>query len=135
MLQAIPIQAVPNQQFSIVLDNNNWVFIIRLTNGCMSVTLSLNTVTIIENMRVVAGQLVIPSQYEEMSAGNFIFLTQNNQLPDWSQFNITQSLVYASASDLASFRTPSSPPITASDFNPLGALPLRFQPTGYVLAV
>lgn len=131
-MQQIPLKAIPNQAFNSLLDNNSWDFVIRSTNGVMSVTLSLNSELVIDNMRAVAGSFVIPSLYQE--AGNFIFITANNQLPDYRLFGITQSLIYASADELAVLRTPAAPPITEAYFNPIAALPLRFKPQGYVLA-
>jgi hypothetical protein len=129
MPQTIPIQALPNQEFTVVLDSNTWDFTIRETNAVMSVTLVLNGTTDIENLRAVAGMRVIPSQYEE--AGNFIFSTQNYALPDYTQFGISQNLLYYSAMELAAIRVPTPVPITAAWFNPIAALPLRFQPIGY----
>jgi hypothetical protein len=132
MLQ-LPIQPLPNQEFQAVLDGNAWDFTIRSTNGAMSITLVLNGSAVIENVRCVAGSLVIPSRYEE--SGNFLFLTANNQLPEYPQFGTTQSFVYVSAAELVVFRTPpASPTVTAADFNPIAALPLRFAPAGYTLA-
>ena len=131
-MQQVPIQAIPNQGFSINLDGNQWDFLFRVTNGCMSVTITLNNIILVENVRVVAGSLLIPSQYQE--SGNFIFTNSNFQMPDFNFFNVTQSLIYVSASELATYRTAPTPPITASYFNPIASLPLRFAPQGYVLA-
>lgn len=132
-MQNIPIQAIPNQEFSIVLDNNQWDFIIKSTNGAIAVSLTLNQVSVIENLRAVANTRIIPSEYEE--AGNFAITTLNQDLPDYTQFGITQNLIYISAAELAILRTPpASPIITAASFDPLGALPLRFSPQGYTLA-
>jgi len=129
-MMQLPIQPLPNQQFQALLDGNSWNIVIRSTNGVMSTTLVLNGTTVIENARSVAGSLVIPSRYEE--AGNFLFLTANNELPDYTLFGTTQSFVYVSAAELAVFRTPPiSPVITAASFNPIAALPLRFSPVGY----
>lgn len=128
-MQIIPIAAVPNQEFTVVLDNNNWDLSIRQTNGVMSVSLALNGTAIIENLRAVAGMRLIPSQYEEN--GNFVFVTANFQMPDYILFNVSQSLLYASAAELTAVRVPVPVPITAAWFNPIAALPLRFSPQGY----
>jgi hypothetical protein len=61
-------------------------------------------------------------------------VTQNFQLPFYTSFNVTQSLIYISAAELAALRAPTSPPVTAASFNPIAALPLRFAPAGYVEA-
>lgn len=129
MPQQIPIQAIANQAFTVLLDNNTWDFVIKDTNDVMSVSLALNSVDILDNARAAAGMRVIPSQYEE--SGNFVFYTQNFALPNYTQFNVTQILVYYSSTELTSIRTPPSLPITAAYFNPIAALPLRFAPQGY----
>lgn len=129
-MQTIPIQPLPNQQFTIVLDNSFFDIAIHTTNGVMSVSIAINNMPVIENLRAVAGMRLIPSQYEEM--GNFRFSTQNNALPDYAQFGLTQTLLYFSAEELAELRTPVTPPIKASNFNPFVSLPLRFSPQGYI---
>jgi len=128
-MQGVPITAVPNQAFSIVLNNNAFDIELRTTNGVISASITINGFDTIDNIRCAAGAPLIPSQYEE--AGNFMFLTMNGQLPVYTQFNITQTLVYFTSAELAAYRTPPAPPITASYFNPIAPLPLRFQPVGY----
>lgn len=134
----VPIQSIPNQQFSISLENNTYEIAIKITNSQMSMSIVRNSVTIVDNARCVAGAPIIPSIYEE--DGNFIFFTQGQQLPNYLSFNNTQSLTYLTTTELAAYRTPpvaSSPrvpTVTASFFNSLGALPLRFAPQGYTLA-
>lgn len=127
-MQIVPIQAIPNQDFSITLQNNLYQIGIHATNGVMSVSMSINGDDIMDNIRAVAGSPVIPSQYLEQGNGNFLFLTANYQLPDYTQFNLTQSLAYFSAAELISFRTPQLV------FSPIAALPLRYAPQGYVAA-
>lgn len=131
-MQNLPIKNIPNQSLTVVLDNNQWGISIKETNGCMSVSLTKNGVDIISNMRAVANTKIIPSKYEE--DGNFVFLSATQNLPDYMQFGITETLVYASPDELEALRIPGTPPIIASEFDPLGALPLRFAPQGYTLA-
>jgi len=130
-MQSISLQAIPNQAFAVVLDNNQWAFTLKATNGVMSVSITLNNVAILDSIRAVANGLIIPYKYLE--SGNFMFLTQNFQLPDYMQFGITQQLIYISAAELAVLRIPTPPPITAADFSPIAPLPLRFKPQGYTV--
>lgn len=132
LMQQIPLQAIPNQSFSITLDNNNWDIAIKTTNGCTSVSLTLNRVVVIENMRAVANTKIIPAEYEE--AGNFAFVSKGQALPSYVDFDITQALLYITADDLAAIRVPIAPKITSPDFDSVAPLPLRFSPQGYVLA-
>ena len=131
-MQIIPLQVLPNQALSVILDNNQWDFVIKVTRGIMTVSLQLNSVDILDSAAAVAGSLIIPSLYKE--SGNFMIVTQSFQLPDYTQFGTTQFLIYYSADDLAAFRAPITPPIKAANFNPIAALPLRFSPQNYVEA-
>ena len=130
MTQQIPIQSLANQGFTVTLDNNVWEITIKATNGVMSMSLKLNGVAVVDNMRAVAGMRIIPSKYEE--AGNFVFYTQNFELPDYKLFNTSQCLVYYSAAELALLRGPTTPRMNADYFNGIAPLPLRFRPQGYV---
>lgn len=132
-MMQVPIQALPNQQFFIKLGNDFYSMSLRTTNGVMSVSIARNNVLIVENARCVAGFQLISSRYEEN--GNFTFVTANNQLPDYRKFNITQSLLFFTADELAFLRQPAPVPIASTCFNPLGALPLRYKPQGYALSV
>jgi hypothetical protein len=131
-MQQIPIQQLPNQSFTVLLDGNQWDVTLKTVGDATAVSLILNGTDVLQGARCVAGSFLIPSRYEE--AGNFFFVTQSRQLPYYTQFNVTQSLIYASAAELAALRAPKPLPITAADFNPLAALPLRFAPQGYVRA-
>lgn len=131
-MQIIPLQAIPNQEFTVVLDNNQWNITLKTVINITAASLSLNGVTLLDNTRCVANGLIIPYQYLE--AGNFLFLTQNFQLPDYTQFGITQFLVYLSATDLIALRATPTLPLTTADFDPIAALPLRFSPQGYIAA-
>lgn len=128
----VPLQSIPSQNFTITLDGNLFEITIKETAGVMAVSLVINGVDTIDNLIAASGAPIIPAQYLE--AGNFMFLTANNQLPYYTQFNVTQSLFYFTAAELASFRTAPVPPVTATFFNPVGELPWRFAPRGYVKA-
>lgn len=117
------------------IDDNQWDISLRLTNGTISTTISLNQVVIVENLRVVANSLILPYLYEESGNGNFILSTQNFQIPDYTQFSITQMLFYITPDELTAARNSVPTIITADDFDPAaGTLPLRFAPQGYTLA-
>lgn len=131
-MQNIDIQNIPNQEFNVVLDDNQWDITIKTVNDNIAVTLVLNGVLVIENLRAVAYQRIIPSQYKE--SGNFSFITLNQEIVDYRNFGITQNLIYFSANELAEARAENPVYPKDLDFNPLGALPLRYEPKGYVLA-
>ncbi len=132
-MQIIPLQPLPSQEFSVPLDNNQWDFTIKYVNGSIAVTLLLNGNIVIEGMHIVGGMRIIPSVYEE--SGNFVLVTGNYQIPDYTQFGASQQLIYISAAELTAVRVPPPPIVTAAYFDPNAALPLRLFPQGYSIAV
>ena len=128
-MMQIPIQVVASQSFSTILDGNTWDFILKTVEDSTVVSLTLNGSDILDSARAVAGSFIIPSQYEE--DGNFFFTTQDFELPFYTRFNVSQSLLYVSTPELAAFRAPPVSRITAAYFNPIAALPLRFAPQNY----
>jgi hypothetical protein len=128
-MQVLPISAIPNQQLSVILNDNQWNITLRDTNGTMSVSLTRNSEIIVLNARAVAGMRILQSRYQE--EGNFAIISNNQGIPDYTQFGVTQFLVYISPDELIVPRTPPADFIPASYFDPLGGLPLRFAPVGY----
>ena len=98
----IELTRVPNQSMSIRLDDNLYNLTIKETNGCMSCTIVRNDITLLSNVRVVAGTPIIPYGYLE--SGNFFISTLDDDLPDWNQFGISQSLIYISELEIGEIR-------------------------------
>lgn len=114
----IPLTNIPNQSLNIVLDGNNYVIRIHacgdstisasvaslrtLGNGILAVDIIRNDVVIVTGMRAVSGTPLIPYTYLE--DGNFIFITQNDQYPNWRLLGINQFLLFASQAELDALR-------------------------------
>lgn len=101
----VPIVNIPNQSFSITYAKNEYDVAINACRdngqpgtGIVAVTLHINDVLVVSGVRSVAGFPILPSKYLEN--GNFIFVTNNDEYPDWRQFGITQYLVLASQVEL-----------------------------------
>jgi hypothetical protein len=102
----IPLQAIPNQSLTIQLDNNNWDIDVRScdtnpqTAGTAIVAFSftLNGTVIISGQRGITNWPLIA--YEYLQNGNFFMITENDDYPDYTQFGITQYLIYASQAEL-----------------------------------
>lgn len=104
-MQTIALQAIPKQQFTIVLDNVLYDISVIETNGCMSINLSRGDEgEIVAGQRVVAGQLCLPYRSLENAEGNFMFLTNDGDLPYYDQFGLTQTFVYATNAELLAVR-------------------------------
>lgn len=98
----IPITNLPNQSFSIQLDNQFYDISIYLTNNVMSLDLIRANEIIVTGARMVAGTPLI--NYFYLENGNFVLLTANEEYPDYTQFGITQFLVFASEAELEAIR-------------------------------
>lgn len=98
----IDLVAIPNQSLSVRLENNQYNISIIETRGCMSITIIKNNEMVIQNVRAVGGVLLIPYRYLE--TGNFFIDTLDNDLPDYTKFGISQSLVYISQAELGAIR-------------------------------
>ncbi len=95
----LALEPIANQQFTVLLDGNRYDFMLKEANGIMAATIVRDGETILQNSRVVAGWPIIPYRYLA-PMGNFVLLTENDELPDWQQFASTQSLLYISRDEL-----------------------------------
>lgn len=101
-MQDIGLAAVPNQNFFVQLDERAYAITIHQGADCVVATVVRDEVTVIQGVRIVPGAPLLPYRYEE--DGNFILTTQDDELPDYTQFGVTQFLTYLSADDLATLR-------------------------------
>jgi len=99
-MRQINLRPIPNQSFSISVDGNFFDIILNTTGDVTVATVYINNVLVISGQRLVAGYPMIPYRY--LQNGNFILTTMNNELPYYPQFNISQFLIYASATEIAS---------------------------------
>lgn len=99
-MRNIPLAAVPNQSLTVTFGENRWSLRIKVANRSMMADVSLNDVPILTGQRIVPGTPIIPYAYLQAN-GNFLFLIDDEELPDWAAFDSTQSLVYATAEEMA----------------------------------
>ena len=99
----IALAAIPSQTFTIQVDGSTYNFALKATNtGIMVATIVRDNVVLLSAERLVAGYPMIPYFYLE--EGNFVLTTMNDDLPYYSQFGITQFLIYASIAEIAALR-------------------------------
>lgn len=101
-MQTIPIQSVPNQSLSVTIDRQRWTLTIKAAVSSMVVDLSLNDQAVIRGLRIMPNQPLIPYPYLA-TVGNFLMLTADDQIPWWERFGIDQTLVYATAAEIATY--------------------------------
>jgi hypothetical protein len=94
----IDLAQIPNQSFSLQLNNVFYQITLRYVINLMTCTIKRNDQVIIENVRCQPNQKIIPYNYLE--DGNFAFLTVDNEYPIYTRFNVDQFLVYATQDEL-----------------------------------
>lgn len=121
MLQ-IGLQAIPKQNLQVSLGGNLYDLNVLQTQGVMSMDIVSVTAGVnVLGQRCLVGQLVIPFKRLEKNAGNFMFLTAADALPDYEEFGITQSLFYISNAELVALRP--GPVTVVSLFQTHGTMP------------
>lgn len=98
----LDLQPVANQSFSVTLDDSRYTIALREANGCMVVDLTRDDTVLLRGSRIVAGTPLIPYPY--MQLGNFVLLTENDELPYYLFFGVSQSLVYVSADEIVALK-------------------------------
>jgi len=104
MPQLVPLKAVPNQSLSIRLENRRYDIQIQQATGVMAATISRDSEKLVDSMRCVVGVGLLPYEYLEDNSGNFFFQTEQENLPDYNEFGITQFLYYFSDAELQELR-------------------------------
>lgn len=111
-MNIIPLQAIPNQSLSFqdTTTQTNYFISIKtcglLTAQIMAFDISINDVVVVSGCRAVAGYPILASKYQQN--GNFVVLTANDDLPDYTKFGVTQYLIYANQDELDAIATDSA---------------------------
>ena len=98
----VGIAAVPNQTCTVQISERVYDISLREANGVMSASIARDGVSVVTNVRAVAGTPLLPYRYQE--TGNFLITTEAEALPYYDQFGVTQFLVYLTPDELAAYR-------------------------------
>lgn len=125
-MRIVPLAAVPNQSFTVTLDNIRWVLRLITTQGVLACDVERQGVILLRGCRVVSGEPLIPYKY--LQTGNFIFIMSGDDLPAYSLFGVSQTLVYLTAAEIAAL-----PTITAGDIAALRSPSFLTSDEGFYL--
>lgn len=101
-MQIIPIDAVPNQAFSVRLDGVLYAFQIKEAHGVMAVDISRNNTYLVRGLMMKGETPLIPYRY--MEEGNFIITTDGEFEPYYDQFGVSQKLIYLTVAEVEEAR-------------------------------
>lgn len=99
-MQIIEITQAPNQSFTITLEGVRWDLTIKQATSSMVMDAVADGVSVVTGQRVVAGTPIIPYQYLAQD-GNFLIMTENDELPNWERFEVDQVLIYATFDEIS----------------------------------
>lgn len=96
----VNLQQLANQELTITLENARYVLRVVETNSSMALTIIKDDVTFIQNALLMANDFQLRTNLVDPDSGNFFFDVQNESLPDWRQFGVTQFLRYLTSDEL-----------------------------------
>lgn len=98
----LSLEQVPNQTLQFNNSGARYDVTIKEVNGIMAVDVSIDLVPVITGHRVGAGIPFLPYKYIE--EGNFMIITENDELPYWDKFGDTQTMFYIDADEIEAIK-------------------------------
>lgn len=97
----IALKPMANQELSIALEGARYILrVIEITNG-MAITITRDDEVLIENQRLLPNVPIMEERHLQGFGGNFMLTTQDEEIPYYTSFDVTQFLVYITAEELA----------------------------------
>lgn len=101
-MYAFPLnQSSPNQSFTTVVDGFTFDITLQTAFGILFATVDIDGVRVKTSCRCINQQWIVPyPAYLPEGCGNFMFLVNGEQYPNYGDFNSTCVLVYFSADEI-----------------------------------
>lgn len=96
----IPLQPIANQELSILLGGSRYVIAVKEANGVMAASIERDGVAVVRNSRLVADGLVLPYRHQWFGFGNFFLGVEDDEIPYYPFFGVTQFLVYITPQEM-----------------------------------
>lgn len=93
----IKLLAVPNQSISITIDGIVFGIVLKTTSITVA-DIYIDEVLKIAGVKCRPNLAIVP--YEYLINGNFYFVVEGEELPDYTKFGISQSLVYLTKAEI-----------------------------------
>ena len=98
MPSIVDLQPLLSQQIAIRLDGDQYVLRIYNTTAGVLCDLTRDEVVVIRGIRIVGGTPLIPYTY--LQDGNFMLVTADNELPEYTKFGVDQYLIFFTQAEL-----------------------------------
>lgn len=101
----IQLPTSPNTEFSVAPQDLSFTFRFRyLSTGITLVSISTADETIVESVRVIANEWLIPYPYMEKTRGNFRIESEEEEYPEFGGFNDSFILRYYTQEEVDKIR-------------------------------
>lgn len=101
----ITLQAVPLQRTQFIADGQQYDIRVWFDGqDMMFMDVTVNNVLVASSCPCIAGQMVMPYAHLESDGGNFIWTTSSGANPNYKNFGAGDTLLYASAAEMAQAR-------------------------------
>ncbi len=102
MSKIIELQPIATQTLEITINSQRYSLRIVEIGGNMAADVLLNDVSIVRGVRLVANNLVILYPHLRGVGGDFMMSTQDDEIPYYTSFGLTQFLIYLAPDELPS---------------------------------
>ena len=96
----IDLNITPNQNFIFSAGGINYSITLKLSDGVEYATVSADNVPLCSGVRCVPLEFIIPYEYLT-KGGNFIWVCDDDQYPDYTKFNDQHILLYLTDEEIA----------------------------------
>lgn len=96
----INLKQIANQELTIALEDSRYEIAVIETNVSMAITITKDSVVLVQNARLIADAFLLRDYLVDADSGNFMLTSQDESLPAWQNFGITQFLVYITSDEL-----------------------------------
>lgn len=100
----IDLLAEPNQSLAVMLDGARFELTIKDAGNCMAIDVVRDNEVIVRGQRALCDYPVIPYPYLRGKFGNFIFISEEDEIPNWNHFGKTHFLCYVTAEEIAAIK-------------------------------
>jgi hypothetical protein len=102
-MMQIPINSVPNQTFSVLLNKKNCTINLNNRGSYMYIDLYVNNTPVILGEKCSQAPLIIYEYLATILGGNLIFVNTDNgnAYPFYTKFGITQQLIFFTSADIS----------------------------------
>ena len=100
----IPLLTIPRQELQVALEQSIFDITLIAIQDMMYANVVKDGITLISGTRCTASAPLLPYPSLEGLTGNLFFITQNDANPWYSEFGITQQLIYATYAEVQAER-------------------------------